>query len=192
MSYISSNSRCFYFWSRFNNYNAIKTLDQAVYDTRLDSNKSGTTLVSATVTGDNLDWLSIGDSRLYILRDNSSIQLTRDHTLKNYLEKNKDNAEIMASLGEIDELKMEALTSYVGMGGITFYDINTKKCKLKSNDYILVTTDGLYKGVPDDEICRIVYSSNDLQKVASELLRVSQLNSGGNQDNTTFVLVRYL
>lgn len=173
-------------------FNSIKAVDSAVYSTRHGSHKSGTTLVSATVNGDRLDWLSIGDSRLYLIRDNQIMQLTRDHTLKNYIERNKDNPEIIASLGEIDEAKLDALTSYVGMDGVTFYDINTKQCKMKSGDYILLTSDGLYKGVDDKDIADTISKNANLKDIGNSLLEQAKVNSNGNQDNTSFILIRYI
>ena len=172
--------------------NSIKAVDSAVYSTRHGSHKSGTTLVSATVNGDRLDWLSIGDSRLYLIRDNQIMQLTRDHTLKNYIERNKDNPEIIASLGEIDEAKLDALTSYVGMDGVTFYDINTKQCKMKAGDYILLTSDGLYKGVDDKDIADTISRNANLKDIGNSLLEQAKVNSNGNQDNTSFILIRYI
>ena len=55
-------------------FNVIKPIDSAVYATRQGESKSGTTLVSATITGNRIDWLSIGDSRLYLFRDEGKEQ----------------------------------------------------------------------------------------------------------------------
>lgn len=173
-------------------FNAIKPVDSAVYATRKGIHKSGTTLVSATIVGDRLDWLSIGDSRLYLIRDEDIMQLTRDHTLKNYIERNKDNPEIMASLGNVDEMKLDALTSYVGMDGVTFYDINTRKCTVRLGDYILLTSDGLYKGVEDEDIVRTIKRHANMKDIGIDLLEQAKINGKGNQDNTSFILVKYI
>lgn len=173
-------------------FNAIKPIDSSVYATRQGDNKSGTTLVSATITGNRIDWLSIGDSRLYLFREEEVIQLTRDHTLKNYIERNKNNPELIASLGPIDEMKLDALTSYVGMNGVTFYDINTKTCELKSGDYILLTSDGLYKGLEDEEIKNIINQYGDLKEIGDVLLEKTRANCQGMQDNTSFILIKYI
>ena len=179
------NRQAFYF-------NAINKIDSAVYGARQGSSKSGTTLVSATVTGDRVDWLSIGDSRLYLIRDNEIIQLTKDHTLKNYIERNKDNPEILASLGPIDEMKLDALTSYVGMDGVSFYDINVKKYEVKQGDYILLTSDGLYKGLEDSEIRDIIINESDMKEMGNKLLDNVKDVCAGVQDNTSFILIRIL
>ena len=104
----------------------------------------------------------------------------------------KDNPEIIASLGEIDEAKLDALTSYVGMDGITFYDINTKKCTMKSGDYLLLTSDGLYKGVEDNVIADIIGKNTSLKDIGNELLEQAKVNCKGNQDNTSFIIIRYI
>ena len=172
-------------------YNSIRVVDKAVYETRAEGNKCGTTLVSATITGDRLDWLSVGDSRLYRIHGDSIEQLTKDHTLYNYIEQNKDNPEVIASLGEIDESKLDALTSYIGMGGVTFYDINTDKYTIKSGDFILITSDGLYKAAENEEILKIIKEYTDIQIMGDKLVELATRNSNGNQDNTSFILIRY-
>ena len=172
-------------------YNSIRVIDKAVYETRDEGNKSGTTLVSATITGDRMDWLSVGDSRLYRVHGGAMEQLTKDHTLYNYIEQNKDNPEIIASLGEIDESKLDALTSYIGMGGVTFYDINTVKYSITSGDYILLTTDGLYKSSTDEEILKVINTNTDIKVIGEKLIELSTKNSNGNQDNTSFILIKY-
>ena len=172
-------------------YNAIAPVDKAVYDVRGENGKSGTTIVSVTISGDRLDWLSIGDSRIYKIHNGTIEQLTKDHTLYNYIEKNKNNPEVMASLGEIDESKLDALTSYIGMGGVTFYDINTKKNKLKSGDYVLLTSDGLYKSATSEEIESVIKSNTDLEVIGEKLIEISTRNASGNQDNTSFILIRH-
>lgn len=173
-------------------FNAINKIDSAVYTARQGASKSGTTLVSATITGNRIDWLSIGDSRLYLIRDDQIAQLTKDHTLKNYIERNKDNPEIIASLGPIDEMKLDALTSYVGMDGVSFYDINVKKCQVEHGDYILLTSDGLYKGLEDEEIKDIISTGANLEDIGNTLLEKVKEICAGMQDNTSFILIKYL
>lgn len=172
-------------------YNAIGLVDKAVYETRGEGGKSGTTIVSVTISGDRLDWLSIGDSRLYRIREDAVEQLTKDHTLYNYIEKNKDNPEVIASLGEINEAKLDALTSYIGMGGVTFYDINTKKHKVKSGEYILITSDGLYKSISDEEMSAVVKDTKDVKEIGEKFIEISSKNAAGGQDNTSFILIKY-
>ena len=42
---------------------------------------SGSTVVSALITGNALRWISVGDSRVYLYRDGQLSQLSRDHDL---------------------------------------------------------------------------------------------------------------
>ena len=42
---------------------------------------SGSTVVSALITGNALRWISVGDSRVYLYRDGQISQLSRDHDL---------------------------------------------------------------------------------------------------------------
>lgn len=170
----------------------IDILDEHIFHMKSESGrqlKAGTTLVAAAVEKDNLFWLSVGDSRLYILRRNEFVQVTRDH---NYLLKLNQ----MIELKEISErdyqselAKGEALISFIGMGGIEMMDINNAPFKLQSGDMLLLATDGLYKALTQDEIKGCL--QNRKVDEAMEIL-IDMINKKEHkfQDNTTCVIVR--
>jgi len=150
----------------------VDILDESVV--RLGSG-AGTTIVAAIIIGLDLFWLSIGDSRLYLLRGDEIVQATRDH---NYYLLQPD-----AESG-----KGEALVSYLGLGGIEMMDINQTPFQLQPGDVVLLTTDGLTKSLPDHLILRLLRSGSTKESL-QKLLEAATENSAA-QDNTTCVVIQ--
>lgn len=175
---------------------AIPALDTAVLniaDSYPDSCKAGTTIVCTVLVDNRLFWLSIGDSRLYILRDGEMVCATRDHNYLYTLDYLLQEGKIDQSFyGKEKETKGGALTSYLGMGGIDFYDISQSPFPISPGDVLLATTDGLYKALTDREICAVLQRNENAQKAADELLSVVKSKNISGQDNTSFVIVKII
>lgn len=167
---------------------SIDILDERVYAFIDDEGRklnAGTTVVSAFIENDELFWMSVGDSRLYIVRGNEIVRATRDHNY--FLTLNAMPEGFVPS--EEDISKGEALISYIGMGGVEIMDISTNPVAVVPEDFILLTTDGLYKAVPDEKIKEILLASSDIQKTADELIRTAEELSPDSRDNISFVLI---
>lgn len=173
--------------------NVVHVLDENVYGLKNDRGKklgAGTTLVAAAVEGDELTWLSVGDSRLYILRKNECVQVTRDHNYLLELERLKQEKKITESKYEKELSKGESLISFVGMGGISIHDINLKPFVLSPQDTLLLSTDGLHGTLTKDEIL-LCLNQSDAQEAARELLDKVESKENKYQDNTTFIVIKY-
>ena len=139
----------------------------------------GTTLVATVVKGDYLYWISVGDSRIYLVRNNQLAQLTLDH---NY------ETELLLSNTEYSEARKHpeshALTSYLGIPDLKEIDQNIKPLRLQPDDLIILTTDGLFNVLQDNEILKIASRSHP-NKIANFLISAVQPRSSPEQDNTT-------
>lgn len=147
----------------------------------------GTTLVLCLIIKNKAYIFNIGDSRLYhfSIEYHSWNQITKDHNLFNFLQKNK--APQIAYIKNKDSLL--ALTQYI--------DSSSKKCMLydyeevllKSNDVIFLGTDGLYNYINIETINEIisVNRSNGFEKI-SEIL-VNKAIANYSNDNVTCIVV---
>ena len=86
---------------------------------------SGTTMVACIVEDNKLYWASVGDSRIYIIRDHQMQQVTRDHNYWLRLQE-KVAAGEMTMEEAMAQRHKEALISYLGMGNVSLMDINTE------------------------------------------------------------------
>ncbi len=135
--------------------------------------------------------LSVGDSRLYLLRNNAIAQLTRDHTVA--LKAENDYRLEKISYDEYLKLSEDksTLCSYFGLGGIEIYDLNKELYDLNKNDILVAVTDGLYKSLNINEIKDILLKNRDVKSMAEQLIHKAALFAKGkNQDNTTVAICR--
>jgi len=172
---------------------AVDILDECVVnlkDNKGEKCNAGTTIVATAIDYDKLYWLSVGDSRLYILRGNEIARVTRDHNYLLSLKKMKQDAEINTLQFNQEAKRGEALISYIGMGGVQIMDINETPFQLLPDDIVLLATDGLTKVLCDEEILAIMRGS-ELKQALSTLVEQATKKAIRSQDNTTCVAIQY-
>lgn len=143
----------------------------------------GTTLTIAVVKDNLLYTGHVGDSRAYLCRDNSLLQITTDHSLVNELLKQEQITQEEALNHPQKHLLLQAL----GSGNKLNVEINC--FSLERSDIILLCTDGLNNMLSDEEIVQIITEeSKTLQEKADQL--VLEANQKGGLDNITVILFR--
>ena len=170
----------------------VDELDAKVYFLKDEANrrlKAGTTIVSVLIHDGKLDWFSVGDSRIYLIRDHEMVQVTRDHNYRETLIDLLENGDITYSQFEGETAKHPALTSFLGMGGIKRYEISKSALRLCDNDVILITSDGLYNTFPPEELA--AECDNEIDRIIEKTIaRIASANAQG-RDNTTFIIIKY-
>lgn len=157
----------------------------------LGRQKGGTTAVAALVQDGKLYWFSAGDSRLYIIRRGEMVQATRDHNYFLRLNEQLQNGEITQAQYKEQSPRGEALISFLGVGGLPVYDLTNTPFLLREGDILLLTTDGLYKAIPQELIQHILRSADSLTKKADDLMaQISVLKKTVILDNTTYALIK--
>ncbi len=152
---------------------------------------AGTTLVSVVIDDDQLYWASVGDSRIYIIRNKEILCITKDHNFLMLLNEKVKRGEITQEEAD-NNPKKEALISYIGIGGIRYVDMNSKGFHLLNGDYIVLCTDGLYRSVSEDEIKQVVCNfGNEAQQAAEALTNLALSKNLKSQDNTSVVVIGY-
>lgn len=169
---------------------AIDILDESVVSLQKQSGAAncGTTIVAVGIEKGDLYWLSVGDSRLYIIRGNEIVQVTRDHnfalSLGEWTEEELQTADV-----KTEGHRTDALISFIGMSGVQIFDINDKAFSLQSGDKILLTTDGLTNILENQEMLQILRQTQ-LPESLNILFEKATQKSDGVQDNTTCVLIK--
>lgn len=172
---------------------AAEKIDSDIYEQF--GGDGGTTGVFIHVNGRELRWVSVGDSRLYIYRNNVLTPITHDHNYKYVLDNELGEASAAVNT---EKDQSESLVSYLGMGGLYLIDVSASPLTLCENDVLLVTSDGLYKAIHDEGI-RFVLSKHfaangllhgDVGTAADDLINCVKVIDGRKVDNTSFVLVK--
>ncbi len=122
----------------------------------------------------------VGDTRLYLLRDSSFDQLTKDHSL-------------VAEQVKIGKITQEAARTHPArhilsrvVGGRQFIKPDVFELEVQSGDRFLICSDGIY-GMVEEVVIEEIVKNNPL-KVASKKL-VQEANQCGGKDNSTVILV---
>ncbi len=142
----------------------------------------GTTFIAGFVTFSYLAYVHVGDSRLYVLRDETLTQITTDDS---FVEKMVDKGEITPEEGRVHE-KRNIITQAIGLKPEV--SVNADAYPLVPGDIVLACTDGLHDLIiNDDEIADIILSASGIEE-ASENLINKALDYGGT-DNVTVLLI---
>ena len=148
----------------------------------------GTTAVAAVISQRGLEWISVGDSPLWLFRDGQLRRLNADHSM----------AAVFADLVAVGRMteeeaatdpKRHALRSAVMGDDIHLIDVSSQPVALERGDRVVLASDGLLT-LADDEIARILQTMQDapLSEVAEALIQAVEDVAHPNQDNTTVLL----
>lgn len=146
----------------------------------------GTTVVVGAVGWDWLAFAHVGDSRLYRMRGEELVQLSRDHSfIQEVVDQGFFNTrEDARRYGIGDNILTRALGSTPSVA------VSSDVIAIDSGDLFLFCTDGLSGLVPDDWLKQILSSIGDdgLESAADALVRLA--NERGGNDNITLALLR--
>ena len=141
----------------------------------------GTTVVAACIIDNILHVFNVGDSRCYVLDENSISQITKDHSLVEML---VSKGEITRESAEYKENKSK-ITRAVGAEEKVLID--SFEVELFGNEYVLLCSDGLTNMVDDRKIFNIISSSAGVKSSAKRL--VEEANLSGGSDNISILLI---
>jgi len=152
----------------------------------------GTTLTGAHFEREKAHFFHIGDSRVYLLRENALISLTSDHTVVG--EEFEAN---LISEQEWQELKNEhsPLTKVIFSEEACEPDLF--EFDIKKNDVFLFCTDGLTKYFSDESIvnvfenCRNNFDGDNFLSECLEAFMNETLQAGA-KDNVSLILIQVL
>ncbi len=155
----------------------IEIHDRALVVTEL--NGMATTLTAIVIFDGILHAAHIGDSRLYLVRDVTILQKTKDHTVA------AERTRIGLSMRPKAHPDRSTLTRSLGRELIAAIDRIT--FPLVKGDVLLVCSDGLYNVLEDDEL-RDQATVGDPSDACEALVRTA--NARGTPDNLTAAVLK--
>lgn len=148
----------------------------------------GSTLVAVLIRDGMLRFVSVGDSKLYLLRDGQLIQINHEHTFGNLLREK-------AARGEVDpeepfvNPRRDALVAYIGMGSLNTVDRSASPIPLAFGDKVLLCSDGVSNALGQEAL--IAAMEGDVLEAAQRMEEAILSQQLPEQDNFTGVLVEY-
>ena len=150
--------------------------------------QTGTTVVATVVYDGILQWISVGDSRIYLWREGELVRLTRDHVYAHNLDKQVEDGSLSVEAAQ-NHPERGALTSYIGMPEIPHIDQSQRPLRLRDEDRILLCSDGLFNTLSHDQIANLL--SHSPQDAGQSLIECIHEASLSHQDNATLIILRY-
>ena len=145
------------------------------------------TLAVIDIENNEFYYAHVGDTRLYLLRDNSLVKLTKDQSFVGFLEDTGRLTEDEA----MSHPKRNEINKALGFGGelekgSDYFE--TGHSPFLPGDMLLLCSDGLTDMVNRQDITTILINGNSLEEKARQLIDAA--NKNGGKDNITAVLVK--
>lgn len=169
--------------------NANESL-RACVRARPDQTGMGGTVVATMVAGDRLHWVSVGDSMLYLFRNETLSRLNDDHSMAPQLD-------LMVSRGMITPAEARshpqrhALTSALWGAEIAEIDCPDTPLRLQPDDVIILASDGL-QFLPDPIIEALLLRArrDSSRDIIRDLIDAVETLDDPEQDNTSIIVIR--
>ena len=155
-----------------------------------DTAGMGATLVAPVFVRDQLFWISIGDSPLYLYREGKLAQLNEDHSLGPHIDYMVRSGMMHEDVGR-NHPDRNALTSVLIGEAIERIDCPKKPFQLRDGDVLVVASDGL-QFLSDGEITETMdeTSNEDAASTAEALLARLKDIEDPEQDNISFSVIK--
>lgn len=150
--------------------------------TEQDKRGMGTTATAMVVLGADYLIGQVGDSRAYVLRDGSLLQLTKDHS---YVQEQVDAGYLSPEEARTHPYS-NVITRCVGANVEVAPDLYSGR--LHSDDLYLLASDGLTGMIEDEDLLKMMQTLPEPQRLVDEL--VDEANRRGGLDNVTVIVIR--
>ncbi len=161
--------------------NADKELKRQA-DEDVELKEMGATAVIVLIRNGMAYLAHIGDSRIYLIRNKSIHQLTKDHSLVQQLV----DAKILTEEGAKTHPKRNVITRSLGADGNSEPETQEPIALFKDDKFILCS-DGLTSYIEGEELKNVV-EENPLQQACGKLINIA--NERGGRDNITVQIVK--
>ena len=143
----------------------------------------GTTLTAGIISYNKLYSAQVGDSRLYLIRENKITQLTKDQTLVN----EQLNQGIITKAEAEKSTYKNILSQAIGPNETVNPDIQCHE--LQNEDILVFCTDGLYRHLSLNDIFEMT-DPQDIDNSCKDMIELA--NDRGGKDNITVIVVKVI
>jgi protein phosphatase len=149
---------------------------------------AGCTLLAASIEGDAVSWVSVGDSLLLLLRDGKLERLNEDHSMRSVFSRMVAEGQMTAAEAERNP-RRHSLRSALTGNTIPLVNASPKPVRLALGDQLIAASDGLETlGTKDITVC--LMRSATPSAIVDRLLKAAMRAGTPHQDNTTIICYR--
>ena len=148
----------------------------------------GSTIVAAVIHQHQLYWRAVGDSHLYLFRDQHLSQLNPDHNYARNLQMQVEAGLISQSQAD-NHLNRQALEYFIGWNPLPQDNIQHQPIALKPNDKLLLCSDGVDGFLSKDRLITCLQDTpmGAAQRICDEVLALNH----PYQDNLTAIVLGF-
>lgn len=150
----------------------------------------GTTLLATLFCRDQLQWVSVGDSPLYLFREGTLRRINADHSLTPLLEERVRNGEMTAEEAAVHPGRHTLQAALLGHP-LTMVDATNEPMKLKRGDIVVGASDGILT-LSDAQLEELLgfgrHTTAD--KIADAIIFAIRRINSERQDNTTVGVIK--
>ena len=149
----------------------------------------GCTLVAAHIDEEGLQWISVGDSPLFLFRNKGLTRLNADHSMAPVIEKSLLKGKITTQEAN-DHPNRHVLRSAVTGGALALVDTSSSPKPLLMGDVVILASDGLLT-LTEKEISALINEKNGAtaEQLVETLITAVKNKKKPRQDNTTVQIV---
>ncbi len=165
---------------------AVEFANEAVYEAALENegmSGMGTTFSALAEEEDRAFIAHVGDSRVYLVRDNAIMQMTTDHTL----------VEEMVQKGMITprEARVHPRRNIItrALGTEPFVRVDIMQIDVRPGDAFFLCSDGMTNYVEEYEILQAALSGEDWPQKLRHLVSIALENGGADNITALFAVI---
>jgi serine/threonine protein phosphatase PrpC len=153
-------------------------------------NGMGATLIAAHIESDSINWISVGDSILFLYRDKKLQRLNDDHSMIPVLNESVRSGKMTHEEARVHPHR-NALRSALTGEEIPMVNLREEPLRLIDGDLIVLATDGILT-LSEYEIGSILeqYKVQPAKVIAARLLESVTLTNKPRQDNTFVEVIK--
>ena len=151
--------------------------------------RGGSTVVAGVIFQENLYFVSVGDSYIWLLRNKELTRLNKPNNIKTdiYLESIRKGS-VDPSKGR-NNIEADALTQFVGMEGNLRPEVNYRPLPLSDGDMLVFCSDGVGSVLSEDELLSCLLYQNP-EKACQYMEKLIKDKNYFDQDNYTALVVQ--
>lgn len=150
--------------------------------------KSGSTLIAVLVEKGSFQWISVGDSRIYLYRQGQLLQMNREHVYEVDLRHKAVNGLMSFAEAAADPQKKH-IASFIGMGELKYVDSCMRPAPTCAGDRLLLMSDGVFNTLSEEEIRAVLLRGENAENTAALLEEQVLARRNPKQDNFTAVIL---
>jgi protein phosphatase len=149
----------------------------------------GCTLVGAAFSTHGIEWVSVGDSPVFLVRGEEIVVLNEDHSLAPEIDKLAEAGKISWEAA-LSDPRRHFLRSALTGGEIELVDCSMRPLALAADDIVIMASDGIHT-LAHGEIHEITraQAGKGSAAIADALLSAVAAHQQPYQDNTTLIVV---